>query len=647
MAVLGVRTTMILVGTLSAGLLAQLACDTLGEQRARWPAIYGAVALPATRSPGGSPSAWGSSSPWPVPVVALRWPPTPADSGRGPPGPRRCCYRARDRWKPGGGPLPGRRRGRPVVAAGVDRRRTPSASRRSSSSRLSSWLFPFSGVQPMGWDQRSCCLALGVAVVLLAPRRVAHGAGRGRRVRRRGRAPAWLVPSPVGTNITRLALVFGGVAAGRPASGHPGRLGGHAAGPDAGPGRGRASGGRSCVVARDVVQHAPAAVGPATLRAARHRLRCADAELGRVEVVPGPRATARRAALAPYVNLARGWNRQADTERNPTLLRGGPAVAGLLPFLAGPVGGALRRAAAGWDRPDRPGRSGRGPARRAAYPTYLRRGLVGCRLDTSTRCAPRVPLADARCRGHPLRLRADRPARRPPRAGSWSGCRPRRGWACSTGRAAVIGAGVARGRPPVNLRGCLSEQRTVAPARREQVDLDGARRRRTPAPTGSPPPTTCPAAPPAPTTWSVADQPRSVPLSGRAGADPTAYVVEAVGARHEGLHPPGGADRGVVQRPQVAGTLAARGDQGVEAGRVGARGDPGLADRRRGRCRSRPGSAGRSRARAGRRPRSGRRDAADAGAATSRRPRSEVRACTVVGRAAAPSPDLRTPGRDG
>jgi hypothetical protein len=40
------------------------------------------------------------------------------------------------------------------------------------------------------------------------------------------------------------------------------------------------------------------------------------AERGRVEVVPA-RSHREASALAPYVNLARGWNRQADTERNP------------------------------------------------------------------------------------------------------------------------------------------------------------------------------------------------------------------------------------------------------------------------------------------------------------------------------------------
>jgi len=46
------------------------------------------------------------------------------------------------------------------------------------------------------------------------------------------------------------------------------------------------------------------------------QLEARNAELGRVEVVPA-RSHREASALAPYVNLARGWNRQADAELNP------------------------------------------------------------------------------------------------------------------------------------------------------------------------------------------------------------------------------------------------------------------------------------------------------------------------------------------
>jgi len=64
------------------------------------------------------------------------------------------------------------------------------------------------------------------------------------------------------------------------------------------------------------VHSQPAAAWTAPLEPLVHQLESRNAELGRVEVVPA-RSHAEASALAPYVNLARGWNRQADAERNP------------------------------------------------------------------------------------------------------------------------------------------------------------------------------------------------------------------------------------------------------------------------------------------------------------------------------------------
>jgi hypothetical protein len=66
----------------------------------------------------------------------------------------------------------------------------------------------------------------------------------------------------------------------------------------------------------DMVRTAPTASWNRELAPLLNRLQQVRAERGRVEVVP---ASSHReaSALAPYVNLARGWNRQADMERNP------------------------------------------------------------------------------------------------------------------------------------------------------------------------------------------------------------------------------------------------------------------------------------------------------------------------------------------
>jgi hypothetical protein len=68
--------------------------------------------------------------------------------------------------------------------------------------------------------------------------------------------------------------------------------------------------------ARDAVDTRPADAWTLDLDPLVHQLEVRHADRARVEVVPA--ASHREAsALAPYVNLARGWNRQADTERNP------------------------------------------------------------------------------------------------------------------------------------------------------------------------------------------------------------------------------------------------------------------------------------------------------------------------------------------
>jgi hypothetical protein len=66
----------------------------------------------------------------------------------------------------------------------------------------------------------------------------------------------------------------------------------------------------------DIVHTTPAASWARELAPLVHQLQKAGAEKGRVEVVPA-RSHREASALAPYVNLARGWNRQADMERNP------------------------------------------------------------------------------------------------------------------------------------------------------------------------------------------------------------------------------------------------------------------------------------------------------------------------------------------
>lgn len=182
--------------------------------------------------------------------------------------------------------------------------------------------FPFGGKQPMHWDSTILPILLAVFVWLVTPR--------GWRVVRLTALIyivavlfAWLVSSPIGTNVTRMALIFGAVALLVPLC----------AGVDRNPFRFgvlRRLPGRFFIVGAlltglfwqaglavwDYRNERPDAAWRYDTNALLHQLAIRNANLGRVEVVPS-RSHRESSALAPYVNLARGWNRQADLERNP------------------------------------------------------------------------------------------------------------------------------------------------------------------------------------------------------------------------------------------------------------------------------------------------------------------------------------------
>ncbi|WP_323371090.1 MFS transporter [Streptomyces katsurahamanus] len=177
---------------------------------------------------------------------------------------------------------------------------------------LSSWLFPFSGTQPMSLGSTSLPFVYGVAVFLLVPKewrtvRVAAA------VYSIGTLLTWAIDSQIGSNISRLPMLFAGVVL-------------LAALPYTVP---RSRKWYALAVAfiglnawigfkavDDLVRTAPTASWNFELAPLINKLQEVKAERGRVEVVP---ASSHReaSALAPYVNLARGWNRQADMKRNP------------------------------------------------------------------------------------------------------------------------------------------------------------------------------------------------------------------------------------------------------------------------------------------------------------------------------------------
>ncbi|GHB04833.1 MFS transporter [Streptomyces termitum] len=177
---------------------------------------------------------------------------------------------------------------------------------------LSSWLFPFSGTQPMAFGSTALPLAFGVLVLVLVPKewRTVRTAAACYTV---GTFLTWAIDSQIGSNISRLPMLFAGVVllAALPYT------------------RPRSRRWYALAVAflglnlwigfkgvDDIIRTRPDASWAFEVAPLINQLQVRDAHKARVEVVP---ASSHResSALSPYINLARGWNRQADMERNP------------------------------------------------------------------------------------------------------------------------------------------------------------------------------------------------------------------------------------------------------------------------------------------------------------------------------------------
>ncbi len=172
-------------------------------------------------------------------------------------------------------------------------------------------LFPFTGVQPISLAAIVLpAIASVVALLVCAPkdwRLIRVGAA----VYLLGITLTWLIPTPVGSNVERMSLVFGGVfllcAVGRVTDWR-----------------------RLTVLSLafvvtgvwqvvkpmdDLIHTTPAAEAASRSRGLITQLHERGADRGRVEVVP-LRSHWEASGLSRQVILARGWNRQVDAERN-------------------------------------------------------------------------------------------------------------------------------------------------------------------------------------------------------------------------------------------------------------------------------------------------------------------------------------------
>jgi hypothetical protein len=180
-----------------------------------------------------------------------------------------------------------------------------------------SLLFPFYGVQPFSWYLALLPLAVSGAISVVVPRswRSVH---LGAAVYALGVMLTWVIPSPIGSNVERLALLFGGTVMLIVAMGST-------------RGTRRATvlwlafcGVATWQIVEPIYDQVTTHAVPSTVKHAGpliSELRDVQADRGRVEVVPMS-SHWEASGLSPYVNLARGWNRQADVERNPLFYDG-------------------------------------------------------------------------------------------------------------------------------------------------------------------------------------------------------------------------------------------------------------------------------------------------------------------------------------
>jgi MFS family permease len=313
MSVLGVRTTMMVAGTVSCGLLALILARSPGVKRPLLPALAGAGALTCNAISGRVTFGLGLMFALGAVALVFGWPQHWRSR-------RRRYLRAGatallSALAAAGSPVAGLFLGVVAAALFLSGRRPAAYALGVTPSLvigLSAWLFPFSGTQPMSVGTLILPVLSAVAALLLVPRnwRTVRLAAA---VYAAGVVLTWIVDSQVGSNVTRLALVFAGVVF-------------LAALPWQVP-RSRSwialvlafatvTGWQVLKTADDVINTTPAAAWARELAPLVDQLQRMGAGHGRVEVVPA-RSHREASALAPYVNLARGWNRQADRERNP------------------------------------------------------------------------------------------------------------------------------------------------------------------------------------------------------------------------------------------------------------------------------------------------------------------------------------------
>ncbi|WP_338742288.1 MFS transporter [Actinomadura luteofluorescens] len=174
-----------------------------------------------------------------------------------------------------------------------------------------SLLFPFSGVQPISLNAIVLPAVTSVAAILFCAPKSWGFIRTGAAVYLAGILLTWLIPSPIGSNVERLSLLFGGMFLLSAVARAHGRL-------------------RIAVLSLafivtaswqvvkpvdDVIHTEPAATAADHARGLIGELGAVGAGDARIEVVP-LRSHWESSGLSRHFALARGWNRQVDAERH-------------------------------------------------------------------------------------------------------------------------------------------------------------------------------------------------------------------------------------------------------------------------------------------------------------------------------------------
>ncbi len=175
-------------------------------------------------------------------------------------------------------------------------------------------LFPFNGVDPIEISTVLICVGCAVAVAVFSPRPW-RAVRAGTAVYALGAVLTWVFSTPIGGNVQRLALLFASVALLAALCSGLARS------------RRRTAALLACFTATAYWVVGANVVGIPAPSGARHgtalvaELHQLHAERSRLEAVP-MRNHWEAWGLVPAAQLARGWNRQADIERNPLFYDG-------------------------------------------------------------------------------------------------------------------------------------------------------------------------------------------------------------------------------------------------------------------------------------------------------------------------------------